>query len=328
MSSELPILTVGIVSFNRLKYLRVLIRSLRECLDHPSVEYLLADGGSWESGHLEYRERLEGFRVRSVSEPHADSANWILRNARGRYLLLLPEDIQFLRKGPWVRDCLELLDAKPNAGMVVFDAQRRQTIREQLMERPLRIRHRRVPLFRLPRRPHHFVGSTGEEFFSAGDSRDGISTAGIMSLSRMDLWRKIGPFRATKRVGNSPDNDSSLGAEDEMIQRIRTHPEFSKLEAYLMKHPAAADIITDPRGTKAKIRMGNRRYGRYADPAVGDYYYCLRPAEVRPPPPHPFPVWSFEEWVKPVGWTLPLDDARGLRKTSVLTDGEPWESVE
>ena len=327
MASGPLILSVGIVSFNRLKYLRVLIRSLRECLEHSSVEYLLADGGSWETGHSEYRESLRNFRVRSIPETHADSVNWILRNARGRYLLLLPEDIQFFRKGPWIRDCLELLDATPEAGMVVFDAQRRHTIRNQLMERPLRMWGRRAPFFRLRRQPNCFVGSSGEEFFSAGDSRDGVSTAGIMSLSRMDLWREIGPFRATKRAGEAADNDSSLGAEDEMIQRIRKHPKFSNLEAYLMKHPTAADIITDPRGTKAKIRLGHRRYGRYADPPMGDYYYRLRPAEDRPPPPDPFPVWSFEDWVEPVGWTLPMDHRGGLRKTSVISESEPWENV-
>jgi len=325
---EPPILSIGIVSYNRLRYLRVLVASIRECIDVQSAELLLADGGSTEIGHAEFRESLTDFRVRSQAESHAESMNWLIANARGRYLLLLPEDIQFIRKGPWVKDAMELLGAVSSAGMVVFDAQRKVTVRNQLVRRRRRWGRWRLPFWSVVRCPNRYVGEQGEEFFSAGDSRDGVSVAGIMSLSRTELWRELGPFRPLRETPTGPENDSSLGAEEDMILRVRSNDRLCCLEAYLMKHPAAADIITDSRGTKAKIRMGNWRYGTYADPPQPPFYYRIREGGERGEPPTGYPVWSFEDWVEPVGWSLPVDGFGNLRKVSVIEEGEIGEPVE
>ncbi|MDX6488337.1 MAG: hypothetical protein QOK13_952, partial [Gaiellaceae bacterium] len=90
--------------------------------------------------------------------------------------------------------------------------------------------------------------------------------------------------------------------------------------------PAAADVITDPRGTKARVRFGNRRYGRYAPPA-DDLYYRIwdeaevaRFAELEPAP-------GFEDIVEPIGFELPLDERGDLLKTNVIAEDEPYESI-
>lgn len=323
-----PKLSVGIVSFNRLRYLRVLIDSIRECFDYPNLEFLLADGGSVEPGLQEFLGSLHGFRVRSEPETHADSVNWLIREATGEVLMILPEDIQFVRKGKWIFDSMELLLSDENAGSVVFDAQRKVTVKRQLLERRLCIRGRELPFLKTRRRPKVFEGSNGEKFFGAADSRDGLSVAGIMGMSRIDLLREIGSYQISAQLSETPSNDSSLGAEDNMIQRVRNHPVWSHLEAYLMMFPVAADVATDERGTKAKVRSGNRRYGAYRSPAEGRFYYRVRPAtESLTNPPSPFPVWPFESWVEPVGFELPLDANGDLKKVSVIREDEPWTDV-
>ena len=327
-SDKSPTLSIGIVSYNRFKYLRVLVDSLRECINFPKVEWLLADGGSVEPGLQDYLKTLDDFTSRSVDESHADSLNWLIENASGDILMILPEDIQFIRKGNWIQDAVHLLLNRSNAGCVVFDAQRKSTILSQLVYRDYTFMGRRVPGMRARRVPRTYQGPNGEIFYSAQDSRDGISVAGIMGISRTSLLREIGPFRKNTKYLNQPTNDSSLGAEDDMIARVRGHKVWGKLEAYLMKHPAAVDTMTDLRGTKARVRAKSRRYGAYRSPPNGQFYYQLiGEAEQLPDPPHPFPVWPIELWAKPIGFSLPLDKKGDLRKVSVIHDDEPWADI-
>jgi len=323
-----PLLTIGIISYNRYRYLRVLIDSLKQCIQYPSVEWLLADGGSIEPGLQDYLSRLDGFTVRSTKESHADSLNWLIQHAKGEVMMIVPEDIQFIRRGPWIKDAVELVLQNLNVGSVVFDAQRESTVRAQLMERDVRILGKRIPAIKRRRKPDVFVGSHGEKFFSAGNSRDGISMAGIMSISRTALWHEIGPFRTRQTSAGGATNDSSLGAEDDMIARVRNHPKWGKLEAYLMQYPAAADIITDMRGTKARVRAGFQRYGAYRSPPDGMFYYQIFDAEEKnDSPPDSLPVWPLERWVEPIGFALPLDSSGAIRKVSVVKEGEPWTHV-
>src|SRR5439155_18267952 len=54
-----PLVTVGVVSYNRLHYLRALIASAGECLDYPALQWVVVDGESVEAGLLAYVECLE-----------------------------------------------------------------------------------------------------------------------------------------------------------------------------------------------------------------------------------------------------------------------------
>jgi hypothetical protein len=119
--------------------------------------------------------------------------------------------------------------------------------------------------------------------------------------------------------------DSGLGAEADMIERGRQAG--LELEALLMRVPAVADVVTDPRGTKARIRFGNRRYGRYAAPPDGQRYYRIWDesevrgfAAIEPAP-------AFEDIVEPLGFDLPLDERGNLLKTNVIADDEPYETL-
>jgi hypothetical protein len=108
-----------------------------------------------------------------------------------------------------------------------------------------------------------------------------------------------------------------------MVQRYRDSG--LRLEALLRRIPVVADVVTDPRGTKARVRFGNRRYGRYAPPPEGDLYYHVwdeseLDASAAGPP-------AFEDFVRPLGFELPLDEGGNLLKTNVVTEDEPYELI-
>jgi len=172
-------------------------------------------------------------------------------------------------------------------------------------------------------RPRRVHTSSGAEFIGYGDAREPVGGAGIVTFVRTELRRVLGPWRENRSLTTM--QDSGLGAEADMIERGRQAD--LELEAFLMRIPAAADVVTDPRGTKARIRFGNLRYGRYLPPPDGTRYYRIwdesearRFAEIEPAP-------AFEDIVEPVGFDLPLDEHGNLLKTNVIADDEPYETL-
>jgi glycosyltransferase involved in cell wall biosynthesis len=319
--AEPPLVTIGVVSYNRLHYLRVLLESLRLCADYPRLEWIVVDGGSVEPGLRDYLESL-GFLDRLEFAPctHAEAMNAIVEEARGEFLLLLPEDIQFIARGRWLDDLVEIA-ARPGIGHVTFDAQRRVTLARRLRERRLEIGPVTLPL---PRRRYRVVtAASGAQFVSWGSAVPGVISSGIMTFGRTDVWRRLGPWRTREELTFAAD--SSLGAEADMALRYRASG--LELESCVLQVPVAADIITDPRGTKARVRGRDRRYGRYASPPVAPFYYRIRELDdLRAAFPGPVPA-AFEDIVEPLGFELPVDAEGHLLKTSVDFEREPFELV-
>jgi glycosyltransferase involved in cell wall biosynthesis len=319
--SEAPLVTIGVVSYNRLHYLRALMASARECVRYPSLQWIVVDGNSVEPGLREYVEGLD-FVDRKVFRDctHAEAMNEIVELAEGEYLMMLPEDVQFVRRGPWLTDLVELVRDHPDVGHVQFDAQRRITLRRHFVDRRRTVRGRRLPVRRAPRR---LTTASGAVFLGYGELREPVGAAGIVTFVRTELRRALGPWRANPELTTM--QDSGLGAEADMIERYRRSG--LRLEAFLLRYPAVADVVTDPRGTKARVRFGNRRYGLYAPPPQGDLYYRMwdegelgRFAHLEPAP-------GFEDYVEPLGFELPLDEHGSLRKANVISEDEPYELV-
>jgi glycosyltransferase involved in cell wall biosynthesis len=316
--------TIGVVSYNRLLYLRAMLESARECIQHPDVQWIVADGCSTEPGLREYLEGLDFVdRLEFVeSGLLADALNRIVELAEGEVLLTIPEDVQFLVRGPWLADLAELVLAHERVGHVCVDAQRRGTLRA-FRQAYIRVRGRRLALpFRRPYR--RLRTSSGLEFAGYGRTSPGIN-AGGMSCSRTEIWRRLGPFRSTMELQLT--NDASLGTETEMLRRYARSG--LGLERFLAQLPVLAQIVTDPRGTVAKVRSGNRRYGRYAPAPNGRLYYRVwELEEARERFGTCDPSAPFEELVEPLGFELPLDEHGNLRKVSVIAEDEPYEVVD
>src|SRR5262249_1566612 len=91
----MPRLTLGIVSYNRLHYLRALVESFLACTRDPSDQIVIVDNGSDEAGAAEYLHRLSRDGVTVVVDPGGSlpsALNLIVGQARGEYLLVMPDD--------------------------------------------------------------------------------------------------------------------------------------------------------------------------------------------------------------------------------------------
>ena len=116
------------MSFNRLHYLRATLESARECLEYENVQWIVVDGGSLERGLQEYLDGLEGVEVSRIEGSLADSMNRIVELARGEFVMTLPDRMQFIVRGPWMHDLVELASRHSRVGNVNFDVQRRVTL--------------------------------------------------------------------------------------------------------------------------------------------------------------------------------------------------------
>ena len=317
-----PKVTLGIVSCNRLHYLKALIESALYCIEYDNLEWIIVDNASVESGLNEYVEGLsfvqrKMFRSdRNPASEFAEGLNYIIEESSAEYVLLLSDDIQFIVKGAWMHDLVECAQTFSNLGTVDIDALRRQTCgryfstRSNLWDKWLR-----------PKKWNRYRVSSGTEFLGYGEQKDGVAGAGILTFARKATWQRLGPWEAnsSQTVG-----DSTAGAEDEMLTRYR-HSGM-QLERFVMRMPVAATLITDERGTMARIR-GNRRYGSYWGPPRDKFYYdIVGQGDLENYPYGSGPI-AFEDIVNPRGFDLPLDEFGNVLKNPYLDSEAPFEWI-
>ena len=143
----------------------------------------------------------------------------------------------------------------------------------------------------------------------------GVFGSGIPGLTRIDIWKKLGPWREKKE--GIELRDSSMGAESDMTARFCSSR--IPLHTALCDIPVAADIITDPLGCKAKVRK-NLRYGVYMPPpdASGYYYRIHDQSELLAQTPKGN-ILDFSQIVEPLGFSIPSDEHGDHLKASINT---------
>ncbi len=313
--TPLPRITVAFLSWNRLHYLRATVESARRCIQYPDIEWIISDNESREPGLRTYIDQLDWIPNKwSREQTHAAAMNEIVQRASGKYLVLWPDDVQFVVEGDWMARLVQTLENNPWIGSTGLNFLRRKTYR-RLLGAPRAqesvgiiaeaVRRRRA--FRLPRRI-----SGPEALVSCGWRIPGVVPSGIPSLTRLECWKKLGPWK-TRGAAQSNLIDSSLGAEDDMIERFQNSG-FNWQQALLMR-PVAADIINDELGCKAKIR-GGKRHGIYTPPKAGPFYYDILSEASLSAIEQGYPL-CFEETVRPIGFTLPCDSEGNLLKSSL-----------
>ena len=313
-----PRVTLGFVSCERGHYLRTALESAHECIDYPDLEWIVVDDDSVEPGLQDYIRGCDWIQHKVFRrQTHAEAMNQLVEMATGEYLLIWPEDVQFITRGDWLVDLIEILEANPDVGGVGLDAQRKCTLEHVFNPGPkerfsrFRAELRRFGWSRM-RRQRQIVSSRGFSLWTYGSVGDGVVGSGIPSLTRTAVWRELGPWRVAK-----PDArliDSSLGAEDDMIDRVRK--KGLCLQLAIPQVPLAADIINDDIGCKAKVRRGIR-YGNYTPPPGGGaYYYAIRSYEERRRQARGDRPLSFSECVEPIGFEISKDAAGDRLKAS------------
>lgn len=279
--------SIGIINCNRLHYLRSQLSSLIATLGNDAGlvrELFIVDNASVEPGTDDYLRNLPfvghgciinvlRHEQRDPNNEFARALNEIVSLADGDVIIPLQGDSQFIRRG-WLRDTLMVVE-RPDCGCVVLDAQRRAT-------------HEAAKLVRASR----------EAFIDL--RRPPIAGAGDVAYRR-EIIKQVYPWStindAHEIVGDS---------ETKMLQRVRAMQLSRTLVSYVLASPAAAQIVTDPRGTNARVR-GNRRYGAYWPPHDGDLYYtiadsipCIMTAK------HPVTIEDAVKLATPIGWDPPL----------------------
>jgi len=316
-----PLLTVGIVSCNRLHYLRALLESMRECLPLDDIECIVVDNASIEPGLRDYVESVGFIRHRvfrdrrSPATEAAEALNTIIDLASAAHVLLLTDDVQFIVRGDWwIHVVLELAAAHPELGSVMPIALRRCTIRRYF---EASVGARLFPRI-VPRRLKTHDGRIGAVCFP---KRELGITHSALGVTPVTTWRRIGPFEASS--ARQTMQDAGGGAEADVVRRYRRAG--LRLRKALLEVPVLAEIITDPRGTQARVR-GNRRYGRYLAPPDGVFYYRILDESTAAAVSRGSAAVAFEDIVEPLGFALPFDK-HGNRLKNPLTVNDPFEWI-
>jgi len=307
MDRMMPKVTIAILSWNRLHYLRATLESARHCIRYPNLEWIVVDNMSIEPGLREYLDSADWLeRVIYKKQTHAEAMNQVVATATGEYLIIWPEDVQFVIEGDWMADVVELFQNNADIGSVCLDYMRKVTINGLLRPQWIknwRLIKKEIGSFGLGfRRGREICSSRGLKAFTFGWQKPGICGSGIPSITPTRVWRELGPWRPTVSSGTQ-SVDSSLGAEEDMVYRFfdRGRP----LQGAALWTPVAADIITDPLGCKAKVR-GNYRYGIYMPPPEPPYYYKITSENFIRHNSSLDPI-NFTEGVTPLGFTIPCD---------------------
>lgn len=324
-SDLLPVITVAVISCNRFHYLKATLESARRCIQYPHVEWIVVDNASVEEGLREYLDSsgwIDQCITRERRDPqreHNTALNTIVQEANGDYLLILSDDLQFVVEGPWMSDCIEVLEREEWIGSISLMALRTAVTRSHFTwRRWMRVSDVALEIKRYgtafrPQRTLKAAG--GSRFRTFGWRQHGINGVGMLSVTPTWIWRELGQWKAVdaSQVGKV---EGSGGSEDDMLERyVRSG---LNLQMAMPIVPVATAIMNDPKGTQAKVR-GDRRLGLYASPE-GDFYYRIwRQEEMARHQERSVPL-SFEEMIEPIGFDLPTDEKGNLLKVSINTE--------
>ena len=305
---EFPKVTFGFVNCNRLFYLKSCVESFIETTtDYPNKEIIIVDNASAEAGTDEYLKSLEDRghivykqEARDPSNEYAKALNFIAENATGEFVAPIPADMQFVVKGGWLKEYVDLFQKHKNTiGCISFDAQRR--VRNLSGSYSGAIGNGKMQfLFHFNRNP---VMGAANCLFSKG------------MLREMYPWNII--------------NESHEGGQDsetKMLHKVKEIIEKKGLSIYYTapKIPVSIAIFNEE-GATARIR-DNKRYGKYFEPSDGIHYYNVYDFDdvMDRFKNSEYPT-SIEEIAQSTGWTLPIDDSGNWIKSKGSVD--IWEEL-
>lgn len=320
--TQWPTVTFGLLSWNRLHYLKATLESARECIQYPNLEWIVSDNQSTEPGLRDYLDSQDWIdSCIYKQQTHAEAMNQLVEMASGKYLFIWPEDVQFVVEGDWLLDIVEILENNQDIGSVGLNGIRQCTLRDFFCsgwKSQVRRGIQDLCRFKKIRRPRTMTSSRGFSMRSLGGATPGICGSGIPTITRTSIWKTLGGWKFSAQGASLID--SSLGAEDYMVDRF--NKSGMPLQMAILDKPVAADIITDPTGCKAKVR-GDYRFGVYMPPPVSPYYYEIRKLSDLDSCKDGMPL-SFFDVVNPIGFTVPRDEhgdhLKSALNTSVVFD--------
>jgi hypothetical protein len=316
-----PKVTLAFLSFNRYYYFRATLESAKKCIQYPNLEWIVYDNASCERMLVRYLNSLNWIDKLIISDnTMAEAMNLIIGEATGDLILIWPDDVQFIVQGRWLNNYVKLLCSHEEIGSLGINCLRELTIKSKFTFRrwanvrsiAAEIRKRKTSF----RKQTIYTIDKINIARSMGWTSYGVIGAGICSLSRKSVWTSLGGWSQSD-VGYDKLIDSSLGAETNMLQKAEKSQPI--LQTAISILPVSADIVTDSKGTKAKVR-GNIRYGNYMKPPSGLFYYKIYDEnELKRINSMKKPL-SFEKMVKPIGYNLAFDKNGNLIKTDINSE--------
>jgi len=254
-------ITIGLISFNRLKYVKALFKSL-ENLNLSKIHTIVVDNGSWETGLSDFlQEKQNNGVIQQLFLRKTAERNWIndeyiakniiIENSPNEIILFLQDDLQFIGNQEYletvVRDFMNM-----NVLCLEINGVRRATNYSKFAS-GMHVKSANGFKYWLPDKPH-------------------FQTMGLFKKSVFDAF---GPYPV-----DWPKERSNWGrSEDHYDALIKSR--YNGVINLSCHVPLFLPIWNDTRGGYAFFR-NDLRYGQYEDPtsATGLYYEHLSLREI------------------------------------------------
>jgi glycosyltransferase involved in cell wall biosynthesis len=281
-------ITIGLISFNRLKYVKSLLRSL-EVLEKDQIHLIVVDNGSWESGLTSFlQEKQQNGQISQLFLRKKDERNWIndeyiakniiIENSPNEVILFLQDDLQFIGNQEYLNTVIAHF-IESNVLCMELNGVRKATNRSKFASGA------------------HFKTTNGFKYWIP--DKPHFQT---MGLFRKSVFNTFGPYPV-----NWPKERSNWGrSEDHYDALIKSH--YSGIINISCHVPLFVPIWNDTRGGYAFFR-NDLRYGQYKDPvsSTGLYYEHLSLDEITKLQENVYPT-SFVDVAKPIDWDYSKSD--------------------
>tara|TARA_R110000824_G_scaffold60853_5_gene162352 strand:+ start:17373 stop:18302 length:930 start_codon:yes stop_codon:yes gene_type:complete len=282
MKSE-KITTIGITSFNRMKYFRALMKSL-ECLPREKYEIIVVDNCSTEVGLQDYildlraKKKIDAAIIRSPKDRNWINDEYVAKNLIIQYaktdtIIFLQDDLQFIGSHNILESLVKEFLQLP------FPCLEMNGIRT--CSNQDRYRSNR-----------NFSSNAGNRYWASDDNH--FQTMGLFDAR---VFSELGEYPVDWPV------EKEYWGRSEDFYDARFKEKFPNTQINVSCHiPLFLPVWNDPRGGYAFIR-GNKRYGEYSDPidTTGLYYDHLTEKEYKSLTDKKA-ACSFVDVAKPLGW--------------------------
>lgn len=296
-------ITIGITTFNRLKYTKSLFNSIKEISNDNQV--IIVDNCSVEYGLKKYlEEQKKNGIIHQLFSRSPKERNWvndeyiakniIIENAKHDVILFLQDDLQFIGNKEVLEKVIEDFCSSKEMFSLEVNAVRKSTVQNKF-NKNLVIKNKNYKYY-LPL-DNHFP---------------------TMGFFKKEIFEKFGKYPV-----EWPQTQEFWGrSEDWYDSNLKSKLPGLQLN-YCSWVPLFAPIWNDPRGGYAFIR-GNKRYGHYIDAksSSGEYYEKISVTEYTEKQESLIPL-SFVDVCRPIGWNYQTEngDQKKYPQSKVLLEG-------
>jgi glycosyltransferase involved in cell wall biosynthesis len=223
-----PLVSVCIVSYNRMQYLKETLESFRRCCTYTNLEYIIVDNGS-EDMVVDYIGSLD-FMDKKIMNPdnmgHGHAMNQARAVASGEYFFNLENDFQFFYRSDWLERGV-LLFERDEAGEKIMKEPQNLPLGLVKFELGAKMHNYSNRPGLMPKRVYLDVGQLtqyGREYEYVSESFRNIETDYIRrfgskyacTLSETPCAMHIGGFTTNPVYGNK--GKRSYGELDELLK--------------------------------------------------------------------------------------------------------------